>query len=177
MCISRATALLLLMPIFCAAENPLGPMLGQPASSAELSAWELTIDRDGRGLPEGIGTPAQGKLIYREKCEKCHGSEGRGATAEELVGGIGSLSGDYPDRTLGSYWPYAPTIFDYIRRAMPIDAPLSLTDHEVYALTAYLLYLNKLIPQDYTLDAESLARVHMPNRDGFIFVYDAGESP
>lgn len=151
-------------------------MLGQTVTSTERVRWDLTIGRDGQGLPKGSGTPAEGKPIYRDKCEVCHGQEGRGATAEELVGGIGSLSSQTPDRTLGSYWPYAPTIFDYIRRAMPIDAPFSLDDHEVYALTAYLLYLNKIIPQNHTLDAETLARVRMPNREGFIR-YDVGEPP
>jgi len=169
---------LLAWPLLCAAaEAPgTGPLLGQPATPADLARWELTIDADGRGLPEGRGGPAEGEPIFREKCEKCHGPNGRGATAEELVGGIGSLGGDYPDRTLGSYWPYAPTIFDYIRRAMPVDAPLSLTNDEVYAVTAYLLYLNRLIPRDQTLDSVSLSSLPMPNRDGFIQIYGSGES-
>ena len=175
---SRLAVALLCTPVYCAAQWPVGPLLGAPATAAETAAWGLMVKSDGTGLPAGSGTPAQGRPIFRQKCEKCHGEKGRGASAEELVGGIGTLSSDYPDRTLGSYWPHAPTIFDYIRRAMPIDAPWSLSDHEVYALTAYLLYLNKLIPrEDYVLDAKSLAGVHMPNRVGFIPVYGAGKSP
>ncbi len=168
MSISRIACLVLGIPVICAAETPAGPLLGQPVTAADLAGWELTIGRDGRGLPEGSGTPAEGEPIYREKCEKCHGQEGRGATAEELVGGIGSLASEYPDRTLGSYWPYAPTIFDYIRRAMPIDAPMSLSDNQVYGVTAYLLYLNGIVPSGSVVDAGSLPQIRMPNRNEFI---------
>jgi cytochrome c len=167
--------MLLVLPVLCVAGSHSGPMLGQPATAADLTRWELTIDVTGRGLPAGSGKPAEGATIYREKCGKCHGPEGRGATAEELVGGVDTLGSDYPDRTLGSYWPYAPTIFDYIRRAMPIDAPFSLDNDEVYAVTAYLLYLNRLIPRDHTLNAESLSLLRMPNRHGFIQVYGGSE--
>ena len=121
MSISSIAVLLLSMPFVCAAETPNGPMLGQPFEPADSTPWELTVDRYGRGLPAGSGTPAQGKPVYQAKCEKCHGQAGRGGSAEELVGGIGSLGGEFPDHTLGSYWPYAPSVFDHIRRAMPID--------------------------------------------------------
>ncbi len=147
---------------------PPGPALGQPASPQDVAVREYSVSREGEGLPQGSGTAAEGEILYKQLCEKCHGSQGRGASAEELVGGIGSLASDYPDRTVGSYWPYAPTLFDYIRRAMPIDAPLSLTDSQVYALCAYILHLNGLIPGTLSMDAKSLPRVDMPNRDGFL---------
>ncbi|MCB1858589.1 MAG: cytochrome c [Gammaproteobacteria bacterium] len=141
---------------------------GVPASPEDIRANDYLVTKDGVGLPPGGGTALEGELLYRQRCEKCHGSLGRGASAEELVGGIGSLSSENPDRTIGSYWPYAPTLFDYIRRAMPIDAPLSLTDPEVYAVAAYLLYLNHLISETQVMDAQSLPRVVMPNRNGFV---------
>lgn len=131
-------------------------------------AWDQLIGADGTGLPAGSGTAEDGLRLYRERCERCHGPEGRGATAEELAGGIGSLGTAYPDRTIGSYWPYAPPLFDYLRRAMPADAPLSLSDDEIYALTAYLLRLNGLVGDQSVLDAESLTRLQMPNREGFV---------
>ncbi len=145
--------------------QPRSPMLGEPAGSAP--AWDASVDRNGAGLPAGSGTAPQGEAIYRARCERCHGPRGRGATAAELVGGIGGLSGPHPDRTVGSYWPFAPPLFDYIRRAMPPEAPLSLNDHQLYALVAYLLALNGIIPADQPMDADRLADVRMPNRDGF----------
>lgn len=154
-----------------AAELPPGPGLGQPVAAP--AEWDVLVGADGAGLPAGSGTTADGGRLYREKCETCHGPDGRGATAEELAGGIGSLAGAYPDRTVGSYWPYAPQLFDYIRRAMPAYSPLSLRNDEVYALTAYLLHLNGLVGDASVLDAASLARIRMPNRDGFISSFDA----
>ncbi|MCP3869299.1 MAG: cytochrome c [Gammaproteobacteria bacterium] len=145
-----------------------GPGLGQPASPDEISAREYTVTKDGVGLPPGSGTASEGAVLYQQLCEKCHGRAGRGASAEELVGGIGSLASGFPDKTIGSCWPYAPTLFDYIRRAMPIDAPLSLTDSQVYALSAYLLQLSRLIADSQRMDAQSLRRVIMPNRKGFL---------
>lgn len=145
-----------------------GPMLGQPVDEPEIASWVFTVDRYGKGLPPGSGTVAQGEALYQAKCEKCHGPAGRGASAEELTGGIGSLGSAYPDKTVGSYWPYAPPLFDYIRRAMPIDAPFSLSDDQVYALVAYLLYLNRFIDRDQVVDASTLPQVRLPNRNGFV---------
>jgi cytochrome c len=149
-----------------AQEPPPGPGLGQPA--AAQAEWDRLIGADGTGLPGGSGAASEGGRLYRERCERCHGPDGRGAAAEELAGGIGSLAGPHPDRTVGSFWPYAPPLFDYIRRAMPADAPLSLDNDAVYALTAYLLRLNGLVGEAVVVDADHLSRFRMPNREGFI---------
>ena len=146
--------------------------LGKPA--ADLSTqkeWNVTITTDGKGLPVGHGTAAQGAKIFAQKCAACHGPAGIGASAEPLVGEVGSLSSDYPEKTVNSYWPYATTLFDYIRRAMPIDKPFSLSDNEVYALCAYILNHDAIITPDQELNEENLPQVTMPNRDGFITVY------
>lgn len=142
-------------------------MMAFLSSPVVSSGWDQLIGADGTGLPAGSGTAEDGLRLYRQRCEHCHGPEGRGATAEELAGGIGSLGTAYPDRTIGSYWPYAPPLFDYLRRAMPADAPLSLSNDETYALTAYLLQLNGLVDGQSVLDAEGLTRLQMPNRGGF----------
>lgn len=143
------------------------PRLGRPASAELVTRWNLSVYPDGRGLPVGQGTAAQGRLIYQTGCAKCHGADGEGGSGGTLVG-RGSLTDPEPDQTVGNYWPYATTLFDYIRRAMPMDAPATLSDDEVYAVSAYLLYLNKIIGVDDKLDAERLPRIRMPNRDGFI---------
>lgn len=143
--------------------------LGEPIFAS--SGWDYVVTRDGAGLPPGRGSAAEGARVYAHKCESCHGPKARGGLAEELVGGIGGLAGDHPDRTVGSFWPYAPPLFDYIRRAMPPDAPLSLTNDEVYALIGYLLSLDGIVSETAAIDAQSLARVRMPNRDGFITEY------
>ena len=160
------------------AQQPVhGPMLGQPVTEGEITRWDFSVDRNGRGLPPGAGSAGQGEPLYRQKCEKCHGPDGRGASAAELAGGIGSLAGAYPDKTIGSYWPYATPLFDYIRRAMPMDAPFSLSDDQVYALVAYLLYLNRIIDRTQVMDADTLPQVQLPNRQGFISVYRRPASP
>jgi S-disulfanyl-L-cysteine oxidoreductase SoxD len=143
------------------------PRLGRPASSELVARWNLSVYPDGRGLPVGQGTAAQGRAVYQARCAKCHGADGEGGSGGTLVG-RGSLTDPEPDQTVGNYWPYATTLFDYIRRAMPMDAPAALSDDEVYAVSAYLLYLNKIVGVDDRLDADSLPRVGMPNRDGFI---------
>ena len=150
------------------ADRPGGSGLGQAATPQQITDWDISIAPDGRGLPPGSGDATAGEPLYQSRCEACHGPRGRGASAEELVGGVAELTGAYPEKTVGSYWPYATTLFDYIRRAMPMDRPLSLTDDEVYALSAYLLYLNDLIGQTELMTAETLPRVQMPNRDGFV---------
>ena len=150
------------------AKVPEGPKLGTPATPAEIAGWDISIPPDGAGLPEGKGTPEQGAALYAEKCASCHGRDGEGSTAEELVGGRGSLAGPEPTLTVGSYWPYATTLFDYVRRAMPPEAPLSLSADQVYAVSAYLLYLNKIIPGDAEMNAKTLPAVKMPNREGFV---------
>jgi cytochrome c len=144
------------------------PNLGRTPSAAELAAIDISIMPDGRGLPPGSGAVAQGAAVYAAKCQACHGANGAGGPNDRLTGGIGSLTSPRPVKTVASYWPYATTVFDYVRRAMPITAPQSLTDDEVYAVTAYLLSIDGIVAKDARLDAASLPKVRMPNRDGFV---------
>jgi cytochrome c len=141
--------------------------IGRQPTRAEISAWDIDVRADGKGLPKGSGTVGQGKEIFAQRCAACHGADGRGAQADPLVGGRGTLASPNPVRTIGSYWPYATTIFDFVRRAMPFDTPQSLANDEVYAVTAYLLRLNGVIGDGVTLDASSLPAIVMPNRNGF----------
>ena len=146
-----------------------GPGLGRVASADEIASWDISIGPDGTGLPPGRATTNQGETVYAEKCVACHGEKGAGKPNDQLVGGRGSLSGDQPPvKTVGSFWPYATTLFDYIRRAMPLNAPKSLSDDEVYAVSAYILQLNGIIGEADAMDAQTLPQVRMPNRDGFI---------
>ena len=146
-----------------------GPGLGRVATPDEIASWDVSISPDGAGLPPGRGTPKQGEAVYAEKCVACHGEKGAGKPNDQLVGGRGSLSGEQaPVKTVGSFWPYATTLFDYVRRAMPLNAPKSLSDDEVYAVSAYILQLNGIIGEADAMDAQTLPQVQMPNRDGFI---------
>jgi S-disulfanyl-L-cysteine oxidoreductase SoxD len=147
---------------------PKGPGLGVPATPAQIASADISIPPDGAGLPEGSGTPAQGEQVYAAKCLACHGPEGAGGINDRLVGGHGTMKTTAPVKTVGSYWPYATTVFDYIRRAMPYPAPHSLTNAEAYALTAYLLHLNGVIAADAVMDAKTLPKVQMPNRGNFV---------
>jgi len=144
--------------------------LGKPIAVADLAAWDIDIrTSDGRGLPAGRGSVAEGKQIYDAKCLACHGPDAKGgAVYGSMVGGIGSFKTNTRVLTPGSMYPYAPILFDYIRRAMPMDSPQSLNANEVYALSGYILNLNGLVPGDAVMDANSLPKVMMPNRDGFI---------
>ena len=152
-----------------------GPGLGRVANPDEIASWDISIGPDGAGLPPGRGTPQQGETVYAEKCVACHGEKGAGKPNDQLVGGRGSLSGDQaPVKTVGSFWPYATTLFDYVRRAMPLNAPKSLSDDEVYAVSAYILQLNGIIGEADAMDAQTLPQVQMPNRDGFI-VFSRGK--
>jgi mono/diheme cytochrome c family protein len=169
MCTSEATrAGVLLAALFSAAPALTQPELGRPVSEADLAAWDISIPPDGTGLPEGSGTVQEGAEVYAARCQSCHGEGGAGDPADPLTGGIGSLDGAEPTKTVGSFWPYATTLFDYTRRAMPLDAPQSLTDDEVYAVTAFILAENGIIADDAEMNAKTLPRVEMPNRDGFI---------
>jgi cytochrome c len=142
--------------------------LGRPVGNEELAKLDITILPDGSGLPAGSGSAAAGAQIYAQKCQSCHGANGAGGPFDRLTGGVGSLTTDKPVRTAVSYWPSATTIFDYIRRAMPRNEPKSLTNDETYALTAFLLSVDNVVPKDATLDAKSLPAVKMPNQDGFV---------
>jgi mono/diheme cytochrome c family protein len=142
--------------------------IGRAATPAEIAGWNIDIGRDGSGLPPGSGTVGHGREVYEQQCAACHGDKGQGDVGDRLVGGQGTLATAKPVRTVGSYWPYAPTLFDYIRRAMPQNAPQSLSNEDVYAVSAYILNLNGLLPADATLDAKSLAAIKMPNRSMFV---------
>ena len=148
-----------------------GPGLGAAVTPADLAPWDISIQPDGAGLPAGSGTAAMGAEIYAVKCIACHGAGGAGQPNDRLVGGQGTLNQLQQVRTIGSFWPYASTVFDYIRRAMPFQSPQSLSNDEVYALTAYILAENGIIRRNATMNARTLARVEMPNRDGFILAY------
>jgi S-disulfanyl-L-cysteine oxidoreductase SoxD len=143
------------------------PNLGKPVSPADIAAWDINVLPDGTGLPAGSGTPAEGARIYAAKCSACHGPEGKGGVSGRLVGGDPVKTID-AEKTIANFWPFATTLFDYIRRAMPWPQPRSLSNEEVYALTAYILSLNKLIGENDTMNAQTLPKVRMPNRDGFI---------
>ena len=150
------------------------PRLGKPISEAEIKQWDIAVLPDGTNLPPGSGTPAQGAKIYAEKCVACHAEGGKGGAgpgAGPLVGGEPLSNGIETAKTIANYYASSTTVFDYIRRAMPYPAPRSLSDHEVYALTAYILALNKLIGENDVMDAKTLPRVRMPNRDNFIMPY------
>jgi len=148
------------------AQSPYG--IGRPATTAEIAGWNIDVGRDGSNLPEGRGSVGQGRDVFAQQCASCHGEKGEGGLGDRLVGGQGTIGTPKPIRTVGSYWPYATTLFDYIRRAMPQNAPQSLSNEEVYAVSAYILSLNGLVAADATLDAKSLAAIKMPNRDKFV---------
>ena len=147
------------------------PNLGQEISAADLAAWDISISPSGEGLPEGGGTAKDGEAVYNAQCANCHGEKGVGKPADPLVGGIGSLGSDKAARTVGSYWPYATTLFDYTRRAMPFNNPQSLSNDDLYAVSAYILFLNGIIGEDEKMDATTLPKVEMPNRGGFVSVW------
>ncbi len=145
-----------------------GPNLGRAVTPDEIATWDTSVMPDGSGLPAGSGTAAQGAKIYAQKCAACHGENGKGGSATALIpkGPITSINA--AEKTIGNFWPYATTLFDYIRRAMPWQQPKTLTSDEVYALTAYMLALNKVIGENDAMNATTLPQVRMPNRDGFI---------
>jgi cytochrome c len=151
-----------------AAEPARTPMLGHPASPAVVEAWDISIAPDGTGLPPGQGSVEQGKELFAQVCQTCHNEAGKGQPSDRLTGGIGTLATAVPVKTVASFWPYATTLFDYVRRAMPLHSPQSLNDNQVYAVVAYLLSVDGIVPATATLDARSLAAIRMPNRDGFV---------
>jgi len=142
--------------------------IGRPATPEEIAGWDIDASPTGAGLPPGRGEVREGESIFAAKCAACHGAHGDGKPMDRLAGGIGTLRDKKPEKTVGSFWPYATTLFDYVRRAMPLNAPQSLTPGEVYAVSAYVLFLNGIVPEDAVLDADALAKVRMPNREGFV---------
>jgi cytochrome c len=162
-------AVLAALALACAApaqaQSPYG--IGRVATPVEIAGWNIDIDREGHNLPPGSGTVSHGHEVFDQQCAACHGAKGEGGIGDKLVGGQGTLATPKPVRTVGSYWPYAPTLFDYIRRAMPQNAPQSLSNDDVYAVSAYILNLNGLLPADAALDAKTLPAIKMPNRNMF----------
>ena len=149
-----------------------GPGLGQLVNPSTVTQWNRDVFPDGQGLPEGHGNAITGKIVYEKHCLNCHGTEGSGDSADELAGAMHSLTDEPPDKTIGTYWPYATTLFDFTRRSMPMNTPGVLTNDELYAVTAYLLYLNNIVKENQPMNATTLPKVIMPNRNGFINVYE-----
>lgn len=145
--------------------------LGHTASHDDIAGWNIDVAPDGTGLPPGRGTVAQGVQIFAEKCATCHGAHGEGKPMDALVGGGGTIGTPKPVKTVGSFWPYATTLFDFIRRAMPFNSPQALTSDEVYSVSAYLLWLNQIVPEDIVLDEQTLPKIIMPSRDRFVSAY------
>ena len=159
------------------ARVPEGPKLGVPVTAGEIAGWDISVGPDGAGLPPGKGTAATGAAVYQAKCLACHGEKGAGKPSDQLVGGQGTLRDANAVRTVGSYWPYSTTLFDYIRRAMPYVAPQSLTADEIYSVAAYILFLNGVIGETDEMNATTLPKVKMPNRDNFVPVYTEPKHP
>jgi cytochrome c len=147
------------------------PGLGVPVSEAEIAATNFVVMPNGEGLPEGSGDSIRGAYVYQENCLVCHGVEGKDGINDVLVGGHGTITKGVPNKTVGSFWPYATTLFDYVRRAMPYTAPGSLSSDDIYAVTAYLLFLNDIVEETDEMNAVTLPAVHMPNRDNFVWGY------
>ncbi len=142
--------------------------LGTPVDESQLKNFDLIAQADGSGYPDGGGTAIQGKAIFERRCVACHGMNGEGTSANTRLVGGDMQSEERPIRTVGSYWPHASTLFDYVQRAMPADAPKSLSSSEVYQVIAYVLNMNGIIEDSLLLNKESLMQVEMPNKDGFI---------
>jgi S-disulfanyl-L-cysteine oxidoreductase SoxD len=142
--------------------------VGRTPTAAELKAIDIEVTPDGKGLVPGSGTAAAGKEVYARRCETCHGPTGTEGPQDVLAGGQGSLATSAPRKTVGSYWPYATTLWDYINRAMPFDHPSTMTADEVYATTAYVLFLNGIVGERDVIDRKTLPQIRMPNRNGFV---------
>ena len=151
------------------AEEPAHYALGTTPTPEQVASWAIAVRPDGQGLPAGHGSVQDGDELYANMCAACHGTFGEGAGRYPRIAGEGTLTGDRPEPTVGSYWPYATTLFDYINRAMPFPAPHMLPSDQVYAVTAYVLNLNGVVGDDFVADKDSLPKVKMPNRDGFIW--------
>ena len=165
-----AAALLFIAASVAGAEES-KPSFSEVATDEEVALVYLSIQPDGENLPAGSGTAEQGEPLYQLHCASCHGADGEGGLANKLVGGHGTLASNAPVRTLGSYWPYATTVFSYVRRSMPYQEPMSLSNDDYYAITAWMLNKNDIIAADAVMDRNSLPAVVMPNRDGFINAY------
>ena len=166
-CLLSGFLVLLLSSVVTADPGPLSPNLGRALAAEEVAAFDLTILPNGQGLPVGKGSVSTGKAVYLRECMACHGEEGKGGLNNRLAGGIGSIQSTSPDVTVGSYWPEATTLFDFIRRAMPYTDSGRLTVDETYAVTAYVLFLSGIVESNAVVGHENLANVAMPNKAGF----------
>jgi S-disulfanyl-L-cysteine oxidoreductase SoxD len=166
LCIAAFAVVALACATSAQAQVPYG--IGRAATPAEIAGWNIDIDRYGNNLPPGSGSVGHGREVFDQQCAACHGAKGEGGVGDRLVGGQGTLATPEPVKTVGSYWPYAPTLFDYIRRAMPQNAPQSLSNDDVYAVSAYIFHLNGLLSAEATLDARMLSAIKMPNREMFV---------
>ncbi|MGM0766737.1 MAG: c-type cytochrome [Pseudomonadota bacterium] len=142
--------------------------LGREATDQEIAGWDIDAPPSGDGLPAGSGSVADGKEVYQNRCQSCHGADGTSGPMDRIAGGKDTLDTDAPVKTVGSYWPYATTLYDYVYRAMPFDSPQTLSPDDTYSVTAYVLHLNGIVDEDTTLDADSLPDIRMHNRDGFV---------
>jgi len=142
--------------------------VGRVPAGEEIRALGVSVAPDGAGLPEGSGTAVEGRAVFAERCAKCHGEKGDGDVGPALVGGQGTLATAKPRKTVGSFWPHAPVVWDYVNRAMPFNQPGMLSHRDVYAVVAYVLFLNGIVGEKDVMDAKSLGKVRMPNRDGFV---------
>jgi cytochrome c len=142
--------------------------VGRTPTQDEIRALGIAVAPDGKGLPEGSGTADEGRNLFAARCAKCHGEKGDGDVGPALVGGIGSLATAKPRKTVGSFWPYATSVWDYVNRAMPFNQPGALTHSQVYSAVAYILFLNGIVGEHETLNAKTLPKIRMPNRDGFV---------
>jgi S-disulfanyl-L-cysteine oxidoreductase SoxD len=162
-----AAAIWFLSGVALVAQSP-SYHVGRVPTDDDTRALGVMVAPDGRGLPAGSGTAVQGKAVFAARCASCHGAKGEGGDGPALVGGKGTLATAAPKRTVGSYWPYATTVWDYVNRAMPFNQPGTLSYDEVYAVSAYVLFLNEIVGETQVIDAHSLPLVRMPNRDGFV---------
>jgi len=175
MCTPRLLAIALAssLAIVASGVHAASPMLSTSITEADLAAWDISIGPDGTGLPAGRGTAAQGAAVYATRCLACHGEKGGGGAGGRLAGGGPLVGPRDPVITVGNYWQYATTLFDFTRRTMPWNEPKTLSNDEVYAVTAYVLQINGIIGENDVMSAETLPKVRMPNRDGFVIVYPA----
>lgn len=168
--LATAAAILLLGGVGAAGEHAHGYFgLGTTPTTDEVAGWAIAVRPDGKGLPPGRGSVPEGGDLYADACAACHGLFGQGEGRYPKLAGTGTLTGERPEPMVGNYWPYATTLFDYINRAMPFPSPHLLSAGEVYALTAYVLNINNIVDSDFVADKDSLPKVRMPNRDGFIW--------
>jgi cytochrome c len=168
--LGRRSIALGLLAVWLVASNAAAQQtaLGHPVRAEDVQAIDIDVLPDGRGLPPGSGTAELGRSVYAARCAACHGPTGTEGPSDVLAGGQGSLATPRPIKTVGSYWPYATTLWDYVRRAMPFAQPRSLSVNDTYAVTAYVLYLNGIVGERDVMSETTLPRVRMPNADGFV---------